>query len=47
MKQCYWCKIAGLTDEENQHEDSEIGSTDADTDKWICDNCADSAGGYI
>jgi len=40
MKSCYWCEIAG---EESQHPDGEIGGTDADTGKWVCDDCVLSA----
>ena len=40
-KECYWCKIAGLTKEEYTFLIDWPGSQDADTAKWICDNCAD------
>lgn len=38
MKSCYWCELAG---EPSQHPDDEIGGIDADTEKWICGDCAD------
>lgn len=40
MKSCYWCEIAG---EESLHPDDERGGIDADTGKWICNDCIDSA----
>ena len=43
MKKCYWCEIAELTDEENQHPDEEVGGIDCETGKWICDDCCDVA----
>jgi len=43
MKQCYHCKILGVSDEENQHYDDELGGYDIDTRKWVCDECVWSA----
>lgn len=46
-KQCYWCKLAEIPDEENQHPPNEVGAYDYETGKWICDDCKDAGiGGW-
>ena len=42
MKDCYWCKEAGLNRSEIQKPDDMTGATDIDGN-WICDDCRDAA----
>lgn len=41
MKMCVMCKEAGISNQENQHPDDELGAYIIG-EEWICDDCRDA-----